>query len=403
MTPLAAHKGMRKTLQNLMRFYTWFKMYEDVRDYIKRCANCQRIKIQAGKREMVVRDMPNLWEIISIDLMGPYTESKKKNKYALVICDVASKFSEIIPLQKATSQIIVDHLFKIFCRYGFPKNIISDNGPQFISEIYDSFCQKFNCKIDYIIPYHQQSNPAERLIKEAKEHIQMYLADRGNTQNWDEHLDEFIFSNRHNINNTTGFSPAKLMFGRDFDYPQITQPFKDRVQQKMRNISYLSDPEVLKAKLADRESNYALAKANYEVAKVTQKANYDSQNKALLRTDRFKINDLVLLETHILSDKFRKVSAGLKSRFEGPYIISFIFPNGTYQLNDNQSGKCICKAHFNQLKPFNKCVDDSISLEKPSHKSAKIRGRRPGQQTSLEHRNVSTRDSDRYAFRPYRP
>ncbi len=168
-------------------------------------------------------------------------------------------------------------------------------------------------------------------------------------------------------------------------------------------MSLYSEPNVVNAQLANRSTDLDLAKANYEVSKVSQKANYDSQNKALLDSRRFKVGDLVQLKTHYLSDSFKKFSAGLAEKYEGPYVISFIFGNGTFQLNDVVTKKCVCKAHFNQLKPVFQSVDnmDNLKFTNPNDKSAKTKGRKPGQKTNYDHRNVAPRDNSKYNLRSF--
>ena len=77
------------------------------------------------------------WEEISIDLIGPLPPSKSRNIYLLVIVDVFSGWLEAFPLTKsqADSKSIIDRVKTVICRWGFPKTIISDNGPQFISKL----------------------------------------------------------------------------------------------------------------------------------------------------------------------------------------------------------------------------------------------------------------------------
>ena len=62
------------------------------------------------------------------------------NEY-LIVVDYNSKFVEIAALRNESSKCVIDNLKKMFSRYGIPKEVFSDNGPQFSSkEFRDSSC-----------------------------------------------------------------------------------------------------------------------------------------------------------------------------------------------------------------------------------------------------------------------
>ncbi|GFV53901.1 transposable element Tcb2 transposase [Trichonephila clavipes] len=53
-----------------------------------------------------------------------------------VITDHFTKWSELIPLRKASAQAVANTLFENYISpYGAPMSLISDNGPQFISKV----------------------------------------------------------------------------------------------------------------------------------------------------------------------------------------------------------------------------------------------------------------------------
>ncbi|GFY04941.1 retrovirus-related Pol polyprotein from transposon 17.6 [Trichonephila clavipes] len=109
--------------------------------HVVACNVCQinsyKNELPAGRLIPIVTSYPN--EIVILDLLGPYPASRiKRYRYILVITDHFSKWLEVIPLKKASAKIIVDTLFENYIsRYGAPVKMISDNGPQFISEIFE--------------------------------------------------------------------------------------------------------------------------------------------------------------------------------------------------------------------------------------------------------------------------
>ncbi|GFW70871.1 uncharacterized protein TNCV_3366211 [Trichonephila clavipes] len=85
----------------------------------------------------IVSKYPN--EIVTLDLLGPYPATRpERYKFILVISDHFTKWCELIPLRKASAQAIANALFDNYiARYGAPISLISDNGPQFISDVFE--------------------------------------------------------------------------------------------------------------------------------------------------------------------------------------------------------------------------------------------------------------------------
>ncbi|GFX61253.1 retrovirus-related Pol polyprotein from transposon 297 [Trichonephila clavipes] len=82
------------------------------------------------------------------DLLGPYPASRpKRYRFLLVITDHFTKWSELIPLRKASAQAIASALFENYIsRYGAPISLISDNGPQFISDVFEHLSHRLDIK-----------------------------------------------------------------------------------------------------------------------------------------------------------------------------------------------------------------------------------------------------------------
>ncbi|GFY08213.1 retrovirus-related Pol polyprotein from transposon 17.6 [Trichonephila clavipes] len=98
--------------------------------------------LPAGRLIPIVSNYPN--EIATLDLLGPYPVSRvKRNRNVLVITDHFSKWAEIVPLKKASARVIADNFFDNYIsRYGAPVKLISDNGPQFISDIFENLSER---------------------------------------------------------------------------------------------------------------------------------------------------------------------------------------------------------------------------------------------------------------------
>lgn len=53
------------------------------------------------------------------------------------------------------SHLLVQHVFRIL---GFPKDIVSNRGPQFTSRVWRAFCTTFGAEVNLSSSYHPQSN-----------------------------------------------------------------------------------------------------------------------------------------------------------------------------------------------------------------------------------------------------
>ena len=57
-----------------------------------------------------------------------------EGQHLLSVVDYGSRYLELLILSSTTSRGIIQAVSEIFARYGFPVELISDNGPQFVSE-----------------------------------------------------------------------------------------------------------------------------------------------------------------------------------------------------------------------------------------------------------------------------
>ncbi|GFT55822.1 transposon Tf2-8 polyprotein [Trichonephila clavipes] len=219
--PLAGHLGKRKTYLKLRDTCYFPFMRKYIFEYVSTCDRCQKFNyknaLPAGRLMPIVSKYPN--EIVTLDLLGPYPASRpERYKFILVISDHFTKWCELIPLRKASAQAIANAFFDNYiARYGAPISLISDNGPQFISDVFEHLSHRLDIKHMKTVTYRPQSNLTERVNRNLVQMIASFVEE--NHENWDQFLHEFAFALRTAVNETTNKTPAELFWGRKIITP----------------------------------------------------------------------------------------------------------------------------------------------------------------------------------------
>ncbi|GFY14089.1 uncharacterized protein TNCV_3612781 [Trichonephila clavipes] len=138
-----------------------------------------------------------------LDLLGPYPASRpERYRFLLVITDHFTNWSELIPLRKASAQAIANALFENnISRYGAPISLISDNGPQFISNVFEHLSHRLDIKHIKTVTCRPQANLTERVNRPLVQMTACFVEE--NQDNWDRFLHEFAFALRTSVNETT--------------------------------------------------------------------------------------------------------------------------------------------------------------------------------------------------------
>ncbi|GFV76129.1 retrovirus-related Pol polyprotein from transposon 297 [Trichonephila clavipes] len=197
------------------------ELLEDVKEFVKTCDSCQRVGKPRDKAKAPLKLVPIISEVfskINIDAVGPLPVSTKQNRYLITSICVASKYPEAIPVESITSPNVIDALLSIFSRIGFPREIQSDLGTSFTSELTTTFFNKFGIKVTRSSVSHLQSNAGERVHRTIKRVIKALCVESG--EDWEGVLPLALFSLRTVAHESTGFSPTELVMGKNLRTPQ---------------------------------------------------------------------------------------------------------------------------------------------------------------------------------------
>lgn len=186
----------------------WPMIDNDIENTVRRCDLCAVNAKSPKKTSLQAWPIPKTpWSRIHIDYAGPVNSF-----FYLVIVDALSNWPEIYRMTSTTTGKTIEKLQETFARQGLPDTLVSDNGPQFKSEEFESFCKQHGIEHLTSAPYHPQSNGrAERFVDLLKTGLKK-LEREGNVE---FALQKFLFCYRRTPSPSLGGkSPFEIMTGR---------------------------------------------------------------------------------------------------------------------------------------------------------------------------------------------
>ncbi|XP_012940384.1 uncharacterized protein K02A2.6-like [Aplysia californica] len=176
----------------------WPGLSSDIREVVSRCDHCQRKCPAQPSEPLNPTALPERpFQKVGVDLCN-----YEGHDY-LVLKDYFSWYLEVGYLPDTTSETVVYKLKNIFARFGIPELLVTDNGPQFVSDCFHKFVKGLGCKHTTSSLHFPQSNgELERAVKEVKKALSLD----------DPFLALLIY--RSTPVSPTGASPAELALGR---------------------------------------------------------------------------------------------------------------------------------------------------------------------------------------------
>lgn len=226
------------------------------------------------------------------------------HKYIMTISDDLTKYIIMVPTFDSTALTAARTIVEEVCLvFNFPKIIVSDNGPAFISSIFKSMAKLLDINHIKTAPYHPQSNGGiERYHRTLGQYIRAYTQKQQTL--WHKYIPFFTFSYNTTVHTTTGFAPHTLVFGFETEIPIS-------VKKSRPNYNYDSyHGELLSQLKAAHERSRELIQKR----KLENKNRYDQKNTSELKLKR---NDLVLLYKDVRKEKFDE-------KYSGPYRVEEI-------------------------------------------------------------------------------
>ena len=213
-SPISGHLGKSRTFKSLKERFWWPGQWKDIDSYIRSCISCQARKSDAGKTYAPLKaseptDHP--WQRLAMDIVT--LPSCRGYDKVLVVVDYFSKWVEAFPLRDKSASTVANILLnEIILRWGPPTYLHSDRGTEFtskvvheltrLSSIYQTHTPAYSPKADGLV---------ERQIRTLVDMLAKYAHEKGD---WLDYLHPCLCAVRCTVQETIGFSPFEVIFGR---------------------------------------------------------------------------------------------------------------------------------------------------------------------------------------------
>lgn len=148
------HFGIHATWARLYKDYWWPNCFNDVYQFVNTCKPCQ-LYSPTIKNPAVDRVHINyIFEQFALDFVGPLPISKNGNMHILVAVEAFTRWPIALATPNTEAKTVANFLYKhIFCNFGPPMHILTDNGSSFDNEIIDNFLNLVNVHHKFTSPY----------------------------------------------------------------------------------------------------------------------------------------------------------------------------------------------------------------------------------------------------------
>ena len=155
-----AHLGLNKALERARTCMYWPGITNDTKDSISACKVCLTFS-DKQQRELYSSDIvTSPWSHLSLD------NFEFQRQHFLIILDVATKFFIVRMVSSFNMSCTIQTLSSVFIEQGLPTAIRCDRCRNFVSDLFQQYCQHLGINLTLSSGYHHSGNPAERAIRQ---------------------------------------------------------------------------------------------------------------------------------------------------------------------------------------------------------------------------------------------
>lgn len=294
------HLGYERTVDLVRARFCWPRMSSEVEETIRTCERCLRRKARAERTAPLVNiETSRPLELVCMDYLSLEPDGRG-TKNILVITDHFTKYAVAVPTPDQKEKTVAKALWNNFLvHYGIPERLHNDQGRNFESAVIKNLCVLLEIKKSRTTPYHPRGNPVERFNRTLL--AMLGTLEEVDKVKWRDHVQPLVHAYNCTKNDTTGFSPYQLMYGRQPNLPiDVAFGLNPEGQRKVTHSEYVK-------KLRETlEESYRLAVEHSDKTALRNKQRYDLKvrESTLQVGDRVLVKNVGIRGKHKIADKW---------------------------------------------------------------------------------------------------
>ena len=304
------HMGARVTWLRLNEQFPGHHIpFRTVQEFVAACENCSKTRLSMRDRlDPIIRTLkpPESRTAIGIDAVEITPHGEDGHTHINVVVNLFTKLVSLYPVKGVTAINLANSCWRHWCTYGHTDMVISDQGPDLTSGLFQQLTQYMGMRHTFSIA-DKHANGVERTIGEVVRHLRAIVYDESKDgvnldvfrdPSW---LDSVQYILNSEINSETGFSPFTLTFGEDAEK-----------YMTMAKGNLLEKPHARLSKL-----NANLVQLNEASKQIQHKLISTRKSAGVLPEDQ----NMYQPGDYVEFDAGAKVVPKMSFRYKGPYCV----------------------------------------------------------------------------------
>ena len=140
----------------------WPGITDAIKDSISVCKACLTYSDKNQCEPYISDAVTRPWSHLSLD------NFEFQGQHFIMVLDISTKFFVIRPVSSLGTDCTIQTLTSVFSEHGMPISIKCDHDRNFVSDLFQQYCQHLGIALSFSSAYHHSGKPAERAIRTIK-------------------------------------------------------------------------------------------------------------------------------------------------------------------------------------------------------------------------------------------